>query len=204
MLYIYRLYISSNWRRHIGDIVSDDYKKFNWYLCGQRYFDKKSNHYAIKIPSGTKFYCEDNGKTYTLPYGTADEKIDYNILILEESPDENILNKTKDFYGYAFIKKCPENSYMSPIYHEVFFIFSKKGLMIEEDNYYYMITYSKQYNSCIRTKYSKFPTCEEIEQMIQKYPLNVVTKKLYRFFQLFEELSDRRERSEIERPKGTK
>ena len=101
-----RLFFPNNWRRHVGDLASSKDKRFNWFLCSQRYMDPESGLYIAEIAKGAVFYDEHNGHTLVVPKDQPTR-----VLILEDlkhvQPKTVMDTLTRYHYqGVAYPKEC--------------------------------------------------------------------------------------------------
>jgi hypothetical protein len=110
-----KLYYPNSWKKNVQDLVTDEDKKFNWFLCAKRYKDPVSNLYIAELGSGILFYEEKTGVTYVshLPSGvsTSPDRGDnlpssIKILIMDDQGSVNRpLVRSSNIPGDDIIKK---------------------------------------------------------------------------------------------------
>lgn len=181
-----RLYYPNMWRKYIGDLASNEDKRFNWFLCSQRYRDSSSGLYIIEIAKGAKFYDEESGDTLVV-------KKDQNakMLILDDPNNVSIRNmspkeimrliKNRAYQGYAHLQECRlKNPDQLVVCREAVFNFindvlesSKKERVCE------IIDYAKKNNTCLKAFLPSFPSSQEIDAALKEYSHQTVCKVLY-------------------------
>ena len=214
---IVELYYPNCWRQNIGNHVSKEDLRFNWFLCSQR-FANDEDFYVIEIPLSTRFYCANTGKTLKIKpefTDSSDKKPTLFILsdqhnrkkleprdqlnsdflpttspLVVQSPSKTIALKSaaKLIISLAEVGKVDgiavqydcngkDNGLLCS---EAKFIF-KRGILgeIENGEKCGIVRYSKKYNSTIRDVIPNFPTCREIDDVLENYPCNITSQILY-------------------------
>jgi len=178
---IVKLYYPNKWRQNVGDLASIEDKRFNWFLCSNRYEDAIPGVYVAEVSAGTKFYDDVKGINYILMEPA-------KLLIIEQKelfskPPEDVIKKLKSntYQGLALTIDCanPEGSIICP---EALFGFVKGKLKIDkkDSSGCPIIQYSKSNYKCIKTKIPDFPSPTDIDDILAAgYPLSVVCKVLY-------------------------
>lgn len=175
-----RLYFPNGWRRHIGDLASSRDKRFNWFLCSQRYKDPSSGMYIAEISGGIRFYDEESGETLISP------KDPTRLLIIEDGLENDarkvmgILRKYS-YQGTARLQECdlkvPDQS---PVCREAIFEILDGVLRSSNTSETcYIIDYAKKNNKCLQSEISGFPTAQEIDDALKSYGVGNVSKVLY-------------------------
>ncbi len=200
---IVRLYYPNNWRKNVGTLVSNEDKKFNWFLCSQRVYDSKTGYHIAKISPSIQFYCETTGKTL-LAQGLSQkgEGVDTQIvrprLLIMDNPQKmtkkHLLDAAKHsqnvlgYDGVAVYSKYSKDDFLAAddsfLCGDVIFIF-RDGILVESTELYPdrcgIIRYAKLNNLCIRQKIPEFPSCDEIDKMLVEKDCSDVSKVLYTY-----------------------
>lgn len=176
---ILKLYYPNKWRAHLNTMVSDEDKKFNWFLCSKYYEDQKIGCYIAEISVGTKFYNEDTGTTYLLPKSTkiivANKKKEFIKLCKSKLPD--------GVYGVGCIIKC-NNKNDNIVCPEAIFCFSKNVLKIDFECP--IISYAKQNYKNIRKVVPTFPVPDHIDHTIKDGgDVGALCKNIYKDIRMF-------------------
>lgn len=189
------LYYPNNWKRYIGDLATAEEKKFNWFLCSKRYKDPKTGIFVAEISRGTKFYEESTGKTLVAPLRSDDASEADKILLWIVKTNEQLPTheqiQTFGYQGLARLQKCELSNKASDEFvickeAEFDFLFG----VLEESKALRacpIIDFSKRNNRCIRTKLPEFPTCAEIDDVLEKHNCSAVCRVLYEY--IYEYLS---------------
>jgi hypothetical protein len=178
-----RLYFPNNWRRYIGNLVTDKDKRFNWFLCSQRYKDPSSGMYVAEISSKAQFYDEHTGETLSVP-----KDIAIKMLILDDPGNRDITSREiipilteYQYQGIAYLQRCDiANQDHFFVCREALFGFLNGVLRVSQrSSVCEIITYAKKNNECLRAFISDFPTSEEIDVALKTYECSLVSKILY-------------------------
>lgn len=158
----YKLYAPNKLGERLGDV------KLNWFLCGKRYYDNKSQSYILLVPKGVKFYCVENGKSYFVP---TKEGIKLTIENKSLSPTT---------IGSAFmcdrVYGCKDSVICTCF---KFFIDSRYLREIEFPEKCQLISYAKQHDTKIKEKFPKFPTRDQIDKLLEEYTCSTLCSYLY-------------------------
>lgn len=177
-----RLYYPNTWRKYIGDLASNEDKQFNWFLCSQRYRDPDSGLFIAEICPSVKFYDEKTGDTLVVP---KDQNV--KILILDDPKNTSLhgaeildIIKKYKYQGVAHLQKCNfERPEQLVVCREAVFGFFDGVLKIPKDNTGIIIDYAKKNNACLRSHIPDFPSPQEIDESLKKYPHQTVCRALH-------------------------
>ena len=163
------------WRMATCQLPGCEEKKFNWFICGKRYWNEELNKYVVEVQPGIKLYDPAEGKNYTARHPL-------KLLVSSHSAISTLQKNGLD--GYCYTKPCPneiKNPDESLFCHEVsFYIFpdalkSLKMDLMECD----LLLYSTTYHQQLREKVPNFPSPSEIQKMIEEKNCRRACKDLY-------------------------
>ncbi len=194
------LYYPNNWRRYIGDLATEEDKHFNWFLCSKPYFDPKNGLFVIEVGRGTRFYEESTGKTFVIPLlgftagegeakGSSVEAEKAKIILLVNGNAKKV--KKYNYQGFANLSACNLGANASDefvICKEAEFHFLPGVLeSSKKERLCPIIDFAKKNNSRIKKLVPDFPSPEEIDHVIEKFPCSTVCRILYEY--IYEYLS---------------
>jgi hypothetical protein len=190
------LYYPNKWRTYVDDLVPEEDKRFNWFLCSKKYRDK-NDLYVIEISKGTKFYDDVTGHTLVVPHN----EVEVTLLLLEGNVKrltwDRILKliKENNYHGVASLKDCdinlealprtnpphPDNS-SGMVCQEAEFGFIEGVLeQSKKEGECNIIQYAKQNYKCMRGMFPDFPSPQEIDDVLKEFPPSTVCKVLYEY-----------------------
>jgi hypothetical protein len=187
-LTVVSLYYPNNWRLNVSDIVPEEDKRFNWFLCSKKYLDPETNLYVIEVAKGTKFYDESTGDNWVVPLDSSKDTevtlllLDSNAGLTRLSPSRVLkLAKSKGYSGIASLKKCDvKNQDRLIMCREAEFGFFDGVLKLSiKEGGCAIINYAKRNYKCIKSMIPTFPSPLEIDEALKEYPLSTVCKILY-------------------------
>lgn len=195
------LFYPTNWRKNMRYLLKEKELETNWFCFSRRIYDNEHQLYYAKISTTTQFYCEKTGRSLIIDVKKSGDSprlvilsdpVTQNTLGIsyEDTPGEDILEKWRDemtvlgFDGIVYKSQCPHD-YDNPLCMDFSFMF-KDGILREMDMFPKrcgIIKYSKTNNSSLREKYEGFPTCAEIDDMLEKNKCAKVSEYLYKFIE---------------------
>lgn len=95
---IVRLVFPNNWRNNIGDLVSEEDKRFNWFLCSKKHVDSQG-WYVISVSPYVQFFSELTGETlipqglYNRGEGSKAEPVEAKLFLLNEPHNKKRLRQ---------------------------------------------------------------------------------------------------------------
>ena len=142
--------------------IETDLPKFNWFLCGTKYYDSKLKSHIISLPKGTLLYSEESGKSYQT--------------IKEETTFRLGKRWVKKYDGTASLDDCAPSK--NPIWCKEATVTIAKTFVKDVSKKCKMIDYAKANNNSIRRQIPSFPTCEELDELLDKSTWCKVTKNI--------------------------
>ena len=182
-----RLYFPNSWRKHATDLVPTSYKRFNWFLCSQRYKDPNSELYVAEISKSATFYDEHSGHTLVVSKKDGETKL----LIVDDPENKRLHNLDAEdiieiiikynYQGIAKLERCDiKNADQFFVCREASFGFIDGALEIsKKEERCAIIDYAKKNNKCIRAVLLNFPTVEEIDDALKRHECSSVCKVIY-------------------------
>jgi hypothetical protein len=167
-----------SWRSKIGDLVSSNDKKFSWFLCSKKYrYGKNLDSSIAEISKHATFYDETNGRTLAVASKP-------KILILNNFDgdyDKMMKNvKKMKLQGFSYITKSSDPCDEDLICCGVKFVFAKGNLVVSfKQNFCPIIIYSKRNYKKIKLVLEEFPTPDEMDDIMKKFPCSTISKVLY-------------------------
>lgn len=138
--------------------------KFNWFMCGSVY-DNDVRY--LDVSPNAVFFSEDTGRSYKTKKGTRLIKSKVSLNDVIRLGYDGMIIKT----GTCQVKGC----FLTSTY---FYITLDKLEEIKEECS--VISYAKRNNSELKSSFSNFPGCEEIDALVKEFGCHKVSKGLYR------------------------
>lgn len=185
-----RPYVKSEWRKNIGDLVSDEEKrKFEWWLCGQPFFGDDGEQY-LSLPKNLSLFDEKTGESYRVVKTPQQPRV-YIVNLLSQTSMMKALKAGA--IGIAFLSqrkecvKCDD----SIVCYEAIIALPKSSISqtlerIEDPTQSRIITFSLKYNTEIQRTVPNFPSHQEIRSVIAEgYSAKTITKVLYEYLLVY-------------------
>lgn len=151
---------------------------FNWFLCSRKIWDNNLKKYFIEIISSATFYSVDTGESY----GVSSKSI--KLLVKSSSIQTTNFNKyllEEGYDGMAFYNS--KKPLAGPICQEVTFVI-KRNRLVKLGSACEIILYAKRNNTKLQSLVRKvdihFPTCKEIDNLVDNKGCSGVSKIIYK------------------------
>ena len=167
----------NGWRKCLEDSGGTS---FNWYLCAKKIHTPQGE--VIEIPPETKFYEVSTGKTWVVPKVKSDtipkEKIRLGV-VPHSLTWQEVVDRGWDGHALRAEKtRCDQG----PVCENIQFFFLPDVLVRSQlEGRCTLLEYARTHYPTIQQKIPDFPTREEIDAMLQKYPCVLVCRALYSY-----------------------
>lgn len=167
------LYYPNKWREHSKNFVKNEDLDFTWFLCGKRYKDLNTGLDVVELSHKSKFYDENTGDTFIL---------NPNIKKVIVTLNTDINPEDYGYQGYVSSKGCQKSCAYHFLCKDVKFYFLKDVLVLPiKQEECEIIRYSKRNYKTIKKVVKEFPYPKEIDEALEKYNKNLISKVLYQY-----------------------
>lgn len=192
-----KLFDPSEWKTSVGELASEEDKKWNWFICSKPNYDRKTGYHVIDVSPDVAFYCEKSGRTLRVDSGLKKRP---RLLVLDDPRNKLNFDDTREAVKFAakigydgVTKETKSKVKQTPICEGVTFIFrdgilssvtsSKNGDQLFPERCG-IVKYVKTHNSQLRSVNSRILTCSEIDELLSNNSCETVSIVLYNLLEI--------------------